>query len=57
VIVSPPPDETERAIMRLVVRTFPQGGAQHERAIRMALRLGWSAAIAVATTTKETVDG
>lgn len=53
----PPPDETEIAIMRLVVREYPDGGPSHERAIRMALRLGWTAGLASTSITKDLVNG
>lgn len=53
----PPPADKVADIMRLVVRQYPEGGPQHERAIRLAINLAWPLALASAATTKESVNG
>lgn len=53
----PPPPETREAILRLVVARYPEGGSQHERAIRLAIHLTWPIALATAATALETVNG
>lgn len=41
------PAETEAAIVRLVVQRYPTCSGQLEAAARMALQLGWAAALAM----------
>jgi hypothetical protein len=53
----PPPDDTEAAILRLVVAQYPNGGPHHEPAIRMALRLGWTAGLATTSKIKDLING
>ena len=53
----PPADGTVAEILRLVVGEYPNGGAQHERAIRLAIHLTWPIALAAAATARETVNG
>ena len=52
----PPPIETEDAILRIVGRTHPDPLEDLDRC-RLALRLGWAAAIGGTATLKHFVTG